>query len=183
MSGFSSRRRDHAGLRYLSDRSLLIEILLFLYDMESNIMATIGDLNNAVSDLKGNEDANDVRVAALVHAISDAASSSAARDNDMLAQIQTLKDVIAAGGDPAALQPAVDSLHEMAVQAKTQGEGLDAATSALAVAFPPPAPPASGGDTTGGAASTGNPNAETAPANPEAPAGAVEQAPANPDQP
>lgn len=101
-------------------------------------MATIADLNTAVSNIQGVLTANDARVAALATAVSDAAASSAAHDAALDAEIKRLNDLLAAGGDPAALQGAVDNLTAMSAEGVTQGQALDTATTALAAAFPKP---------------------------------------------
>lgn len=118
----------------------LDEILHILHRMETK-MATIADLNTAADAVQGVLTANDARVAALATAVSDAAASAAAHDAELLAQIQALQDQINAGGDPAALQAVVDKLAAMATEGQAEGDAIDAATTALAAAFPPPAPP------------------------------------------
>jgi ABC-type transporter Mla subunit MlaD len=126
---------------FLTDRRMLREILKKLEHMESK-MATIDDLNTAVDGIQGVLTANDARVAALATAVSDAAATSAANDAAMQAEIKRLNDLLAAGGDPTALQASVDKLTAMSAEAVTEGQAIDSATSALAAAFPktPPAP-------------------------------------------
>lgn len=123
----------------LTDHHLLHEILKKLEHMESK-MATIDDLNTAVDGIQGVLTANDARVAALATAVSDAAATSAANDAAMQAEIKRLNDLLAAGGDPTALQASVDKLTAMSAEAVTEGQAIDSATSALAAAFPKSAP-------------------------------------------
>lgn len=117
-----------------------VRILHKLSSMESK-MATIDDLNAAVANIQGTMTANDARVATLANAVSNAASANATADAAMQDEIRRLNDLLAAGGDPAALQTAVDNLTALSAEGVVQGEALDAATTALASAFPPPATP------------------------------------------
>lgn len=128
--------RHHETLREHVDRKFT-ELSQQLARMEHK-MATIADLNTAVSNIQGVLTANDARVAALATAVSDAAASSAAHDAALDAEIKRLNDLLAAGGDPAALQGAVDNLTAMSAEGVTQGQALDTATTALAAAFPKP---------------------------------------------
>lgn len=125
----------------LSDRHLLHDIIAILNRMEAK-MPTIDDLNAATDAVQGVLTSNDARVAALATAVSDAASVSSAHDADLAAQIAALQAQIAAGSiDPAALQPTVDKLVAMSIEAQTEGSAIDNATTALAAAFPKPVTP------------------------------------------
>lgn len=107
-----------------------------------NKMATIDDLDAAVATLQGDLAANDTRVAAVAQAVSDAAAHAAAHDADLDAQIKALQAEIAAGNtDPVALQTAVDKIAALSTESVAQGQSMDAATTALAAAFPTPATP------------------------------------------
>jgi hypothetical protein len=123
----------------LSDHRLLHTILHQLDRMEFK-MATIDDLNTAVANIQGTMTANDARVATLANAVSAAATANATADAAMQAEIKRLSDLLAAGGDPAALQIAVDNLTAMSAEGVAQGNAIDAATTALAAAFPPVTP-------------------------------------------
>jgi hypothetical protein len=125
---------------YLFDEhGLLHQILNKLTHMEKN-MATVDDLKTAADALQGVLTANDARVAALAIAVSDAAATAAAHDAALDAEIKRLQDLLAAGGDPAALQAVADKLTAMSAEGVAEGTAIDSATSALAAAFPP-APP------------------------------------------
>ena len=118
---------------------LLTRISCQLETMETK-MATIDDLNTATDAMTGVMTSNDARVAALATAVSDAAAANATADAAMQAEIKRLSDLLAAGGDPAALQVVVDKLTAMSAEGVTQGQAIDDATTALAAAFPNPAP-------------------------------------------
>ncbi len=79
-------------------------------------------------------------VATLAHAVSEAAAYDAVHDAKLDAEIQRLNDLLAAGGDPVALQTVVDSLVALSAQGVAQGVAIDDATTALAAAFPTPPP-------------------------------------------
>lgn len=113
------------------------QILHKLSTMETN-MPTIADLNDAVDNVKGVLSANDARVATLVNTVSEAAASDAVHDAALEAEIKRLNDLIAAGGDPAAIQAVMDKVTAMAAQGTAQGAAIDEATTALAAAFPKP---------------------------------------------
>lgn len=117
------------------DDTKLDLILRKLENMEHK-MATIADLNTAADAIQGVLTANDARVATLATAVSDAASTSAANDAAMQAEIKRLNDLLAAGGDPTALQAVADKLTAMSAEGVTEGQAIDNATSALAAAFP-----------------------------------------------
>lgn len=117
----------------------LTDISHTLATMETK-MATVDDLNAAAAAMQGTMSANDARVATLAHAVSEAAANDAAHDAALDAEIKRLNDLLAAGGDPAALQAVVDSLTAMSAEGVAQGAAIDDATTALAAAFPAPAP-------------------------------------------
>ncbi len=128
----------HLHIEGLTDLfGLGLRILQQLETMESN-MATLADLNTAADALQGVLTANDARVAVLATAVSDAAATAATNAAALNAEIKRLNDLIAAGGDPAAVQAVVDKLTAMSAEGVTEGDAIDAATTALAAAFPKP---------------------------------------------
>lgn len=124
----------HINLSGLSDLfGLGARIFGKLETMETKMAA----LEDAVTAVQTAISDNEPKLAALATAISDGTSANQAKLNALAAQIADLQAQVAAGGDVAG---AVTALAAAADEARTEGQKIDDATTALATALNPPSP-------------------------------------------